>query len=203
MGVISSYTKMEDPSANPQTVHMPMMCQHCNHAPCETVCPVAATTHSNEGLNQMTYNRCIGTRYCANNCPYKVRRFNWFNYQGYAKFQHTNPSQDSLTRMVLNPDVTVRARGVIEKCSMCVQRIQDGKLTAKKAGAPIVDGAVQTACAEACPTNAIVFGDLNDTASEVKTNSKNNRSYHALEEVGIQPNIFYMTKVRNTESNEA
>ena len=203
VGVISSYTKMEDPSANPQTVHMPMMCQHCNHAPCETVCPVAATTHSNEGLNQMTYNRCIGTRYCANNCPYKVRRFNWFNYQGYAKFQHTNPSQDSLTRMVLNPDVTVRARGVIEKCSMCVQRIQDGKLTAKKAGAPIVDGAVQTACAEACPTNAIVFGDLNDTASEVKANSKNNRSYHALEEVGIQPNIFYMTKVRNTESNEA
>ena len=203
VGVIASYTKMEDPSANPQTVHMPMMCQHCNHAPCETVCPVAATTHSNEGLNQMTYNRCIGTRYCANNCPYKVRRFNWFNYQGYAKFQHFNPSQDSLTRMVLNPDVTVRARGVIEKCSMCVQRIQDGKLQAKKNGTPVVDGAVQTACAEACPTDAITFGDLNDNASEVKTNSKNNRSYHALEEVGIQPNIFYMTKVRNTESNEA
>lgn len=203
VGVIASYTKMEDPSANPQTVHMPMMCQHCNHAPCETVCPVAATTHSNEGLNQMTYNRCIGTRYCANNCPYKVRRFNWFNYQGYAKFQHMNPSQDSLTRLVLNPDVTVRARGVIEKCSMCVQRIQDGKLEAKKSGAPVVDGAIKTACAEACPTNAITFGDLNDNASEVKTNSKNNRSYHALEEVGIQPNIFYMTKVRNTESNEA
>ncbi len=203
VGVIASYTKMEDPSANPQTVHMPMMCQHCNHAPCETVCPVAATTHSNEGLNQMTYNRCIGTRYCANNCPYKVRRFNWFNYQGYAKFQHINPSQDSLTRLVLNPDVTVRARGVIEKCSMCVQRIQDGKLEAKKNGTPVVDGAIKTACAEACPTNAITFGDLNDNASEVKTNSKNNRSYHALEEVGIQPNIFYMTKVRNTESNEA
>ena len=203
VGVIASYTKMEDPSANPQTVHMPMMCQHCNHAPCETVCPVAATTHSNEGLNQMTYNRCIGTRYCANNCPYKVRRFNWFNYQGYAKFQHMNPSQDSLTRLVLNPDVTVRARGVIEKCSMCVQRIQDGKLEAKKNGAPVVDGAIKTACAEACPTNAITFGDLNDNASEVKTNSKNNRSYHALEEVGVQPNIFYMTKVRNTESNEA
>ena len=203
VGVIASYTKMEDPSANPQTIHMPMMCQHCNHAPCETVCPVAATTHSNEGLNQMTYNRCIGTRYCANNCPYKVRRFNWFNYQGYAKFQHTNPSQDSLTRMVLNPDVTVRSRGVIEKCSMCVQRIQEGKLEAKKQGAPVADGAIQTACAEACPTNAITFGDLNDETSEVKTNSLNNRSYHALEEVGIQPNIFYMTKVRNTESNEA
>jgi molybdopterin-containing oxidoreductase family iron-sulfur binding subunit len=203
VGVISSYTKMEDPSANPQTVHMPMMCQHCNHAPCETVCPVAATTHSNEGLNQMTYNRCIGTRYCANNCPYKVRRFNWFNYQGYAKFQHTNPSQDSLTRMVLNPDVTVRARGVIEKCSMCVQRIQEGKLSAKKAGTPVEDGTVLTACAEACPTHAINFGDFNDEASKVSTNANNNRSYHALEEVGIQPNIFYMTKVRNTESNEA
>ena len=203
VGVIASYTKMEDPSANPQTVHMPMMCQHCNHAPCETVCPVAATTHSNEGLNQMTYNRCIGTRYCANNCPYKVRRFNWFNYQGYAKFQNINPSQDSLTRLVLNPDVTVRARGVIEKCSMCVQRIQEGKLNAKKAGAPIVDGTVATACAEACPTHAITFGDLNDDQSKVRTNANNNRSYHALEEVGVQPNIFYMTKVRNTESNES
>ena len=198
VGKIASYRKMEDPAENPQTVHMPMMCQHCNHAPCETVCPVAATTHSNEGLNQMTYNRCIGTRYCANNCPYKVRRFNWFNYPGYKKFAHANPAQDALTRMVLNPDVTVRSRGVMEKCSMCVQRIQAGKLEAKKAGTPVPDGSVVTACAEACPTHAIQFGDLNDTRSTVRAVSENNRAYHALEEIGVKPNIFYMTKVRNT-----
>ena len=203
VGVISSYRKMEDPAANPQTVHMPMMCQHCNHAPCETVCPVAATTHSNEGLNQMTYNRCIGTRYCANNCPYKVRRFNWFNYPGYKKFANFNPAQDSLMRMVLNPDVTVRSRGVMEKCSMCVQRIQAGKLEAKKAGAPVVDGSVTTACAEACPTHAINFGDLNDTQSAARQVSETNRAYHALEEIGVKPNIFYMTKVRNVEPNQA
>ena len=203
VGVISSYRKMEDPAANPQTVHMPMMCQHCNHAPCETVCPVAATTHSNEGLNQMTYNRCIGTRYCANNCPYKVRRFNWFNYPGYKKFANFNPAQDSLMRMVLNPDVTVRSRGVMEKCSMCVQRIQAGKLEAKKAGAPVVDGSVTTACAEACPTHAINFGDLNDTKSAARQVSETNRAYHALEEIGVKPNIFYMTKVRNVEPNQA
>lgn len=203
VGVIASYTKMEDPSANPQTVHMPMMCQHCNHAPCETVCPVAATTHSNEGLNQMTYNRCIGTRYCANNCPYKVRRFNWFNYQGYSKFQHANPAQDSLTRMVLNPDVTVRARGVIEKCSMCIQMIQSSKLEAKKQGVPLTDDMVSCACSDACPTNAISFGDLNDDQSVVSQRSKNNRSYHALEEIGVKPNIFYMTKVRNVNDTEA
>ena len=123
LGVISTYAKMEEPGANPQTVHMPMMCQHCNHAPCETVCPVAATTHSNEGVNQMTYNRCIGTRYCANNCPFKVRRFNWFHYPGYDKFQNLNPAQDAIQRMVLNPDVVVRSRGVMEKCSLCVQRL--------------------------------------------------------------------------------
>lgn len=201
VGVISSYAKMEDPSVNPQTVHMPMMCQHCNHAPCETVCPVAATTHSNEGLNQMTYNRCIGTRYCANNCPYKVRRFNWFNYKGHGKFQNFNPAADSLTRLVLNPDVTVRARGVMEKCSMCVQRIQEGKLDAKKANSAIKDGAISTACAESCPANAITFGDLNDKASQVRTISENNRSYHALEEIGVKPNIFYMTKVRNVDTH--
>ena len=203
VGVISSYGLMEDPAENPQTVHMPMMCQHCNHAPCETVCPVAATTHSNEGLNQMTYNRCIGTRYCANNCPYKVRRFNWFNYKGHSKFENVNPAHDSLARLVLNPDVTVRARGVMEKCSMCVQRIQSGKLDAKKAGTAINDGEIVTACAEACPSNAIAFGDLNDTGSQVRASSENNRSYHALEEIGVQPNVFYMTKVRNVDSNEA
>jgi molybdopterin-containing oxidoreductase family iron-sulfur binding subunit len=201
VGKIGSYRRMEDPSENPATVHMPMMCQHCNHAPCETVCPVVATTHSNEGLNQMTYNRCIGTRYCANNCPYKVRRFNWFNYPGYKKFSQFNPAADAITRMVLNPDVTVRSRGVMEKCSMCVQRIQAGKLEAKKNGTPVVDGAVVTACAEACPTQAISFGDLNDTGAQVRAISETNRAYHALEEIGVKPNIFYMTKVRNTESN--
>ena len=174
------------------------MCQHCNHAPCETVCPVAATTHSNEGVNQMTYNRCIGTRYCANNCPFKVRRFNWFHYPGYDKFQNFNPAQDAIQRMVLNPDVVVRSRGVMEKCSLCVQRTQGAKLEAKKAGTPLEDGSAITACAEACPTSAITFGDLNDNASEVRATYDNNRTYHALEEVGIQPNVAYLTKVRNT-----
>ncbi len=200
LGTIAAYGDMEVPTENPQTVHMPMMCQHCNHAPCETVCPVAATAHSNEGLNNMAYNRCIGTRYCANNCPYKVRRFNWFNYVTNDKFAKFNPSQDETMRMVLNPDVTVRTRGVMEKCSMCQQRIQAGKIEAKKKGEVVSDGAIVTACAEACPTHAIVFGDLNDTASENTGRANNNRSYHALEEVGIQPNIYYMTKVRNIET---
>ena len=202
LGTISAYGDMEIPSETPKSVHMPMMCQHCNHAPCETVCPVAATTHSNEGLNNMAYNRCIGTRYCANNCPYKVRRFNWFNYVGNDKFSQFNPAQDDTLRMVLNPDVTVRSRGVMEKCSMCQQRIQAGKLDAKKAGTTVTDGMVITACAEACPTHAIVFGDLNDTTSKNAKRAVNNRSYHALEEIGIQPNVYYMTKVRNIE-NEA
>jgi molybdopterin-containing oxidoreductase family iron-sulfur binding subunit len=203
LGTIAAYGDMENASDNPRAVHMPMMCQHCNHAPCETVCPVAATTHSNEGLNNMAYNRCIGTRYCANNCPYKVRRFNWFNYVSNPKFNVVNPAQDDSLRMVLNPDVTVRTRGVMEKCSMCQQRIQSGKNEAKKKGTPVKDGAFTTACAEACPTNAIVFGDLNDNATQNYKRSVDVRSYHALEEVGIQPNIFYMTKVRNIESSEA
>lgn len=200
---ISGYRKMEDPADNPQVVHQPMMCQHCNHAGCETVCPVAATTHSNEGLNMMAYNRCIGTRYCANNCAYKVRRFNWFNYLAYDKFTEVNPAQDDLGRMVLNPDVVVRARGVMEKCSMCVQRIQAGKLDAKKASTKVQDGAIQTACSGACPTNAITFGDLNDTESKINGDMNHNRAYRVIEEVGQQPNIYYLTKVRNLENNEA
>jgi len=203
LGAIAAYADMENASENPKAVHMPMMCQHCNHAPCETVCPVAATTHSNEGLNNMAYNRCIGTRYCANNCPYKVRRFNWFNYVSNPKFNVVNPAQDDSMRMVLNPDVTVRSRGVMEKCSMCQQRIQQGKNQAKKNGAKIQDGAFTTACAESCPTNAIVFGDLNDVGTENYQRSINIRSYHSLEEIGVQPNVFYMTKVRNIESSEA
>ncbi|MDQ3101743.1 MAG: 4Fe-4S dicluster domain-containing protein, partial [Bacteroidota bacterium] len=199
-GKIERYLEMEVPSENPKVVFMPMLCQHCNHAPCETVCPVAATTHSNEGLNQMAYNRCIGTRYCANNCPYKVRRFNWFNYLS-DKFAEVNPAWDDLGRMVLNPDVTVRARGVIEKCTMCVQRIQAGKLEAKKAGTPVIDGSIETACSAACGSGAIVFGDLNDRGSLVHKNANTDRSYYALEEIGTKPNINYMVKVRNT--NEA
>lgn len=198
-----NYTEMETPEDNPKVVHQPMMCQHCNHAPCETVCPVAATTHSNEGINQMTYNRCIGTRYCANNCPYKVRRFNWFNYMGYDKFANINPSQDDLGRMVLNPDVTVRARGVMEKCSLCMQRIQEGKLTAKKEGRPVVDGDIETACASACPTNAITFGDYNNKDSKVLKGSKSDRAFRVIEEVGTQANVYYQVKVRNTESASA
>lgn len=193
---------LQDPADNPKVAFMPMMCQHCNHAPCETVCPVAATTHSNEGLNQMTYNRCIGTRYCANNCPYKVRRFNWFNYPSYRKFTEVNPAQDDLGRMVLNPDVVVRTRGVMEKCSFCVQKIQTGKLVAKKADRPVVDGDVSTACADVCPSNAITFGDWNDTESEIRKSSEDKRAYQALEEIGVKPNIWYKVKVRNEENAE-
>jgi len=194
------YDKAEVAAENPKVVHMPMMCQHCNHASCETVCPVAATNHSNEGLNQMAYNRCIGTRYCANNCPYKVRRFNWFNYPSYKKFTQVNPAQDDLGRMVLNPDVTVRTRGVMEKCSFCVQKIQAGKLVAKKEARPVVDGDVTTACAEVCPTNAIVVGDWNDIQSLVRKSSEDTRSYQALEEVGVKPNVWYKVKVRNEKN---
>jgi molybdopterin-containing oxidoreductase family iron-sulfur binding subunit len=197
---MGEYIEMEDPSEYPtRIVHQPVMCQHCNHAPCETVCPVAATTHSNEGLNQMTYNRCVGTRYCMNNCPYKVRRFNWFNYTKDFKFTDINPAQDDLGRMVLNPDVVVRSRGVMEKCSMCIQRIQSGKLDAKKAGKPVEDGAIQTACSSACPTNAITFGDHNNKEANVRKITETDRAYNLLEEVGTQPNIWYLTKVRNSE----
>ena len=193
--------EMEVPSENPQVVFQPVMCQHCNHAPCETVCPVAATNHSSEGLNQMAYNRCIGTRYCANNCPYKVRRFNWFSYTDNNKFDFN--MNDDLGKMVLNPDVVVRSRGVMEKCSMCVQRIQEGKHKAKKENRNIVDGEFKTACAQSCPTNAIVFGDYQNPDSEIAKLEKDQRAYHLLGELNVQPNIIYLTKVRNTMSNEA
>ena len=190
---------MENPSENPEVVYQPVMCQHCNNASCETVCPVIATSHSVDGLNQMTYNRCVGTRYCANNCPYKVRRFNWFNYYRDEKFEDVNPAMDDLTRMVLNPDVVVRSRGVMEKCSMCIQRIQEGKLKAKTENRALKDGDIQTACSQSCPTNAIVFGNVNDEKSEVAQLRKNERSYRLLEEIGVRPNVFYMTKVRNKD----
>lgn len=200
VGAIDMYLQMENPTAaNPKVVFQPIMCQHCNHAPCETVCPVLATNHTSDGLNAMTYNRCVGTRYCANNCPFKVRRFNWFNYNENPDFA-VNPVQDDLGRMVMNPDVVVRSRGVMEKCSMCVQRLQEGKLEAKKSEAPLKDGAIKTACQQSCPTNAIYFGDLNDANSEIaKLRKEDERNYFILEEIGIKPTVSYLTKVRNCE----
>ncbi len=194
--------KMENPSDMPKVVFQPVMCQHCAHAPCETVCPVVATSHSSEGMNQMIYNRCVGTRYCANNCPYKVRRFNWFRYADNAKFDF-NMNND-LGKMVLNPDVTVRSRGVMEKCSLCVQRLQEGKLNAKRESRTVKDGEVKTACAQSCPTNAITFGDYKIKDSELSKMWKpEERSYHLLEELDVQPNVFYQTKVRNVEEGMA
>lgn len=172
---------------NPEVVHQPVMCAHCDNAPCETVCPVLATVQSSDGLNQQVYNRCVGTRYCANNCPYKVRRFNWFDYA----------HDDKLENMVLNPDIAVRTRGVMEKCSMCVHRIQESKLQAKKEGRPLKDGEVKLACQQSCPADAIVFGDINDPESEISKKLKDPRYYRVLEELGVAPRVGYLTKVRN------
>lgn len=205
---------------NPDIVIQPMLCQHCDNAGCETVCPVMATLHSKDGLNQMAYNRCVGTRYCANNCPYKVRRFNWFNYVNGEDFADINPAQNNLGRLVLNPDVTVRFRGVMEKCSFCAQRIQEGKLRAKlSAGGSMVsykdgntphtdaikpkDGEIVTACQQSCPSGAIVFGDVNDPESAVaKLVKQNDRSYTVIEEVKALPAISYLAKVRNRTKAE-
>jgi len=181
---------------NVTVVNQPMLCQHCEHAPCETVCPVLATVHSSEGLNHMAYNRCFGTRYCANNCPYKVRRFNWFNYWNDSRFD--NYLNNEFTHLLLNPDVTSRSRGVMEKCSMCIQRIQGGKLKAKMENRKVKDGDIKMACQAACSANAIIFGDANDPESEVSKAIRNERVYYVLEEINVQPNIGYMTKVRNT-----
>lgn len=183
------------PEENPVSVHQPMMCQHCQNAPCETVCPVAATSTSSEGLNTQVYNRCIGTRYCANNCPYKVRRFNWYNYTDNPEYDFNMASP--LGRMVLNPDVVVRSRGVMEKCSMCVQRIQLAKNTALQGKRDVMDGDIQTACQQACPTQAIVFGDLKDPNSKVSRIRASQRHYEVLEELGVRPNVGYLKKVRN------
>jgi Fe-S-cluster-containing dehydrogenase component len=198
-----------------QVVFQPMLCQHCDNAPCENVCPVNATNHSQEGLNQMIYNRCIGTRYCANNCPYKVRRFNWADYTGADSFPNNQDQKivgvldpavfqmnDDLTRMVLNPDVVTRSRGVMEKCSFCVQRLQDGKLQAKKENRTLEDMVdVQTACQQACPTEAIVFGNANDSKSKVSSmrHDHANRSYGVIEALHTLPNVTYLAKVRHSE----
>jgi molybdopterin-containing oxidoreductase family iron-sulfur binding subunit len=198
---------------NPKVVFQPLMCQHCDNAPCENVCPVAATNHSAEGLNQMTYNRCIGTRYCANNCPFKVRRFNWADYTGADSFPDNQEGivndvvmnmNDDLTRMVLNPDVTVRSRGVIEKCSFCVQRLQAAKLDAKKDSRPMVDNDIKVACQQSCPTNAIMFGNANDKHSAItKVRVDNpNRSFYVLEQLHVLPNVTYLAKVRNADEAE-
>jgi molybdopterin-containing oxidoreductase family iron-sulfur binding subunit len=206
-------TDDKNPDDVKAVVFQPMMCQHCDNAPCENVCPVAATNHSSEGLNQMTYNRCIGTRYCANNCPYKVRRFNWADYNGADSFPNNRDQKlvgkldpvvehmnDDLTRMVLNPDVTVRSRGVIEKCSFCVQKLQEGKLEAKKANVPLADGKVKTACMQACPTEAIVFGNVKDKESKItKTREENDeRLFYVIEQLHTLPNVNYLAKIRNT-----
>ncbi len=200
-------------ASNPKVVFQPMMCQHCDNAPCENVCPVAATNHSSEGLNQMTYNRCIGTRYCANNCPYKVRRFNWADYTGSDSFPDNQVGivndvvmdmNDDLTRMVLNPDVTVRSRGVIEKCSFCVQRLQEGKLKAKKESRPLEDSDIKTACQQACPTDAIVFGNVNSKHSAISITRAENplRTFYSLEQLHVLPNVNYLAKVRNLDTEE-
>ncbi len=172
--------------------HQPMMCQHCDNAPCETVCPVLATVHGAGGLNEQIYNRCVGTRYCANNCPYKVRRFNWFAY----------PRNFALENLALNPDVTVRSRGVMEKCSMCVQRIEDGKIEARRLGEPFLDGAIQTACQQSCPAQAIVFGDMNDPESRIAQELNNPRRYGVLEEFNFQPSVSYLRVVRNRADDD-
>jgi molybdopterin-containing oxidoreductase family iron-sulfur binding subunit len=193
---LSTFNEMEKAGDNPQVSFQPVMCQHCNHAPCETVCPVAATSHSRQGQNNMAYNRCVGTRYCANNCPYKVRRFNWFLYSKNSEFDyHMN---DDLGRMVLNPDVNVRSRGVMEKCSMCIQMTQATILKAKREGRAIVDGEFQTACSSACSTGAMVFGDINDAEAKIAKLVSDDRMYHLLEHVGTKPNVIYHVKVRNT-----
>jgi len=197
LGYKNTMSDLEDPSENPSVAFQPIMCQHCNHAPCETVCPVAATSHGRQGQNQMAYNRCVGTRYCANNCPYKVRRFNWFEYPENDEFDFN--MNDDLGKMVLNPDVTVRSRGVMEKCSMCIQMTQATILKAKKEGRPVNTNEFETACSNACTTGAMVFGDINHKEDTVADLKEDKRAYHLLEAVGTKPNVVYQVKVTNVQ----
>ena len=193
------FDALENSAENPEVAFQPMMCQHCNHAPCETVCPVAATSHGRQGQNQMAYNRCVGTRYCANNCPYRVRRFNWFNYSENEEFDFN--MNNEYGKMVLNPDVVVRSRGVMEKCSMCIQMTQATILKAKKEGRAVNKDEFETACSSACSTGAMVFGDINNSEDTVATLKEDNRAFHVLDYIGTKPNVVYQVKVRNT--NEA
>jgi len=192
-----------DERGDAKVVHQPVTCMHCELAPCEQVCPVAATTHSDDGLNQMTYNRCIGTRYCANNCPFKVRRFNFFNY---TKEYLTTGDDPEVIQMAMNPDVSIRFRGVMEKCTYCVQRISRGKIDTKLETSNSIkpaDGTVKTACQQACPANAITFGDLTDDQSVISVTKRNERNYVMLEELGIRPRTSYLAKIRNTNEQLA
>ena len=178
---------------DPKTFYQPVLCQQCDNASCESVCPVLATVHSSEGLNMQVYNRCVGTRYCENNCPYKVRRFNWFEY----------PHTDAIANLALNPDVTVRSRGVMEKCTFCVQRIEEVKIRARNEGRAIADNEIQPACQQSCPANAIVFGDLTDLKSRVVQLKKSGRNYTLLDELNLRPALSYLAKVRNSEESSA
>ena len=193
------YKALETEAENPEVSFQPMMCQHCNHAPCETVCPVAATSHGRQGQNQMAYNRCVGTRYCANNCPYRVRRFNWFNYSNNNEFDFN--MNNEYGKMVLNPDVVVRSRGVMEKCSMCIQMTQATILKAKKEGRTVNTDEFETACSSACTTGAMVFGDVNKKEDKVAALAADKRAYNVLDYLQTKPNVIYQVKVKNT--NEA